>query len=203
MKKTWKFSILLICILGVSWTAKLVAEHSRLGEELVRLHVVAASDSAEDQRVKLQVRDAVMEWIQREMPDISDATEVKAWLGNHLNDIQKVANATLQQENQSVCAAVSLQKEAFPVRDYDTFSLPSGVYDALRITIGQGRGKNWWCVVFPSLCMAATTEDFDDTAAGAGFSDTLSNTLSQKRGYEVRFFFLDWIGKVENFFFGR
>ena len=203
MKKTLKISILLICILGVIWVGKLVAEHSQLGKQLVRLHVVAASDSAEDQRVKLQVRDAIMEWIQQEMPNISNAEQAKSWLKTHLEDIADVANDALQKADQQDFAVVSLKKEAFPTRNYDTFSLPSGVYDALRITIGEGNGKNWWCVVFPSFCTGATTKNFDDTAAGAGFSDTLSDTLTQKKGYEVRFFLLDCIGKLENFFFGR
>jgi len=71
----------------------------------------------------------------------------------------------------------------------------------LRISIGRGEGKNWWCVVFPSLCLPSKGEDFQDTAAGAGFPDSLSGALSKDAGYEVRFFLLDCLGWMQNLFF--
>ena len=89
------------------------------------------------------------------------------------------------------------------MRQYDTFALPSGVYESLRISIGEAQGKNWWCVVFPSLCMPAVGENFSDAAAGAGFDDGLTNTLQQKKGYEIRFFLLDWLGWLENLLFRK
>ena len=116
--------------------------------------------------------------------------------------IEAAANAVLQELGSEDCAVVSFMEEAFPVRDYDTFSLPSGVYNSLRITIGDGNGKNWWCVVFPSLCFQASSTGVEDVAAGAGFSDELSNSVTRQDGYQIRFYFLDMLGKIENFFFG-
>ena len=98
-------------------------------------------------------------------------------------------------------AAVSLCKEAFDTRYYETFTLPAGVYEALRITIGEGNGKNWWCVVFPSLCVPATSSGFEDAAVGAGFSDTLSGAVTGEEDYEVRFYLLDTLGRLENILF--
>ena len=89
----------------------------------------------------------------------------------------------------------TLDKEVFDTRYYDTFTLPAGVYEALRITIGEGEGKNWWCVGFPTLCLPATSEGFEDVAAGAGFPDTLTAALEGERGYRVRFILLDLLGK--------
>ena len=89
--------------------------------------------------------------------------------------------------------AVSLTEEAFPTRDYDTFSLPAGVYKALRVVIGEGEGKNWWCVVFPQLCMG---EGFVETSA---MSDELSQTLTGE--YEIRFWLLEKLGQLKNHFF--
>ena len=89
--------------------------------------------------------------------------------------------------------------EEFATRYYDTFTLPAGIYEALRITIGEGEGQNWWCVVFPTLCVGATVEEFEETAHCAGFSDGLTGALTGEDGYEVRFFFLDALGKLENF----
>jgi stage II sporulation protein R len=96
---------------------------------------------------------------------------------------------------------VEVKKGAFPRRSYDTFSLPAGVYESLRITLGEGEGENWWCVVFPSLCLPAAGRSFGDTAAGAGFPDSLTGALEGRCGYEVRFFVLDCLCYLENLFF--
>ena len=168
---------------------------------MIRLHVVGASDSEADQKVKLKVRDAIVAALQGEIEQISDAEAAKAYLQENLKAIEEIANETLKSAGFSQKATVSLMEEAFPVRHYDTFSLPSGVYQSLRVTIGEGEGKNWWCVVFPSLCLPATGEGFADTAAGAGFSDGLSGALKGEQTYQVRFFLLDLFGKLENFFF--
>ena len=93
---------------------------------------------------------------------------------------------------------VSLTEEAFTTREYDTFSLPAGVYKALRIVIGEGEGKNWWCVVFPRLCVG-TEADFVETASMAGLSDDLTGALEGE--YEIRFWLLDKIGEIKNRFF--
>jgi stage II sporulation protein R len=94
-----------------------------------------------------------------------------------------------------------LCKEAFDKRVYDTFTLPAGIYNALLIVIGDGQGKNWWCVVFPSLCIPAASETFADTAAGAGFPETLNRALTGDNGYELRFAVLDVLGNLENILF--
>ena len=96
-------------------------------------------------------------------------------------------------------AVVTFLKEKFPVREYDSFTLPSGVYESLRITIGDGEGRNWWCVVFPKLCVSAAS--VEDTAAGAGFSEPLTDAITQKQGYRIRFLLLDILGKIENLFY--
>ena len=82
-----------------------------------------------------------------------------------------------------------------------TFSLPAGVYDALKITIGEGKGHNWWCVAFPTLCLPATSEGFQEVSAQAGMNGTLEKALAGEDGYEIRFFLLDQLGKLENHFF--
>ena len=176
------------------------SDRQTLSENLIRLHVVANSDSAADQRLKLKVRDAVVAHLQPVMNDLQSQADAKAYLNAHLAELEQIANQTLSEAGCPDRAAVSLQKEAFPVRHYDTFSLPSGVYQSLRITIGEGEGHNWWCVVFPSLCLPAAGETMEDTAAGAGFSDGLSGALEGEQPYQVRFFLLDLLGKVQNFF---
>ena len=95
---------------------------------------------------------------------------------------------------------VTFCKENFGTRLYDTFRLPAGIYEALRITIGEGEGQNWWCVAFPTLCVPATSEGFEGVAAGAGFPDRLNEALKDQESYSIRFFLLDCMGRVENFF---
>jgi stage II sporulation protein R len=183
------------------YTGALLADKQTLREELIRFHVVAASDSAQDQSIKLQVRDAVVDSLEQALADATDISQARKYILEHLPKIEAAANAVLQELGSEDRALVTFVQEAFPTREYDTFSLPAGIYESLRITIGDGEGKNWWCVVFPSLCMQSTSSDVADVAAGAGFSNGLSGAVSGKETYKIRFYFLDLIGKIENFFF--
>ena len=202
MKKILKRLVFLAVLVSCFYTGALLADKEKLHDELIRLHVVGASDSMEDQTIKLQVRDAIIVSLQQALEDATDIEQAKSYILEHLPQIEAAANAVLQELGSEDIAVVSFMEEAFPVRDYDTFSLPSGVYNSLRITIGDGNGKKWWCVVFPSLCFQASSTGVEDVAAGAGFSDELSNTVTRQDGYQIRFYFLDMLGKIENFFFG-
>ena len=198
MKKLIKRVGICFLLAALVWCGTLIADRQRLNEELIRLHVVANSDSEEDQALKLRVRDAVTESLAQAMADIGDVDQAKAYLQENLPKIQKLANDTLRELGCEDTAVVSLMEEAFDTRYYETFTLPAGVYEALRITIGEGEGQNWWCVVFPTLCLSATSEGFEDTAAGAGFPESLTGALTGEEEYEVRFFLLDVLGKLEN-----
>ena len=202
MKKICKRLLFLVVLVSCFYTGALLADKQTLREELIRLHVVAASDSAEDQAVKLQVRDAVIDSLRQALADAADMAQAKAYIESHLPQIEAAANRVLRELGVEDSATVTFLEEAFPLRQYDTFSLPSGIYESLRITIGDGQGKNWWCVVVPSLCFQSTSADVEDVAAGAGFSDGLSNAVTRQEGYQIRFFFLDLLGKIENYFFG-
>ena len=156
---------------------------------------MANSDSDEDQAVKLRVRDAVVESLREDLARVTDFEQARAYIQENLPKIQRVANECLEALGFEGNAVATLGKEVFDTRYYDTFTLPAGVYEALRITIGEGEGKNWWCVVFPTLCLPATSDGFEDVAAGAGFPDTLTATLEGEQGYQVRFFLLDLLGR--------
>lgn len=185
---------LLVCLV---YTIALVLDRQKLRNELIRLHVVAASDSEEDQAIKLQVRDAVLESLKAGLENATDIEAAKAYIESQLPKLEAVANQVLAAAGCGDVATVSLQVEEFAARVYDTFSLPAGLYDSLRIIIGEGEGRNWWCVTFPTLCLPATTEGFEAVAAGAGFSEELTGSLTGE--YEVRFYLLDLLGQLENF----
>ena len=190
-------------IAGFVWTLMLVKDTHTLRKELIRLHVVGATNEESDQALKLRVRDAVIESLQEEFNHVTDVSKAKEYLQNNLSHIRRVALQALEDAGCADDVSVSLGREAFPMRLYDTFALPSGVYETLRITIGEGKGRNWWCVAFPSLCVGAAVEDFEQTALCAGMSEPLTATLAGEPDYEVRFFILDAIGKLENFVHSR
>ena len=200
MKKIIKWTAALLVFVSFVSVTDLVSDRKELHDSLIRLHVVGATDGEEDQAVKLRVRDAVTAWLQTELDGIHNAAQARDYLRQHLSEIEAVANETLKDAGFLDRASVSFLEEEFPLREYDTFSLPSGIYHSLRIRIGAAEGKNWWCVVFPTLCLGATSAEMKDTAVSSGFDGDLADTLTGESGYELRFFLLDCLGMLENFF---
>ena len=199
MRKSLKRLGICALIAALVWTAGIISNKQNLQNGLIRLHVVAASDSEEDQNLKLLVRDAVISSLRENMNHVKDMETAKAYLRENLPKIEAVANCVLQKAGISDTVTVSLEPEEFETRTYDTFTLPAGVYEALRVTIGAGEGHNWWCVVFPALCVGATVEEFEETAHCAGLSDSLTAAIAGEENYEVRFLILDALGRLENF----
>lgn len=185
----------------IVWGSFLLADREKLNHGLIRFHVVANSDSETDQTIKLTIRDVVLDSIQSDLGKIADIAEAKEYLQQNIPKIQRLVDHTLNELGFQEGASISLCREQFDIRHYDTFSLPAGVYDSLRIVIGDGRGKNWWCVSFPTLCIPATTVGFTDTAVSAGFSEPLVQALTGNEEYEIHFFFLNQLGKLENILF--
>lgn len=183
-----------ICVYG--WG--IATDSQTLRDQLLRLHVVGASDSKEDQDVKLLVRDAVLQSLEEGLEDLKDVDAAMDYVTRMLPKVETAANRCLAAAGFDDTVSVSLTEEAFPTREYDTFSLPAGIYKALRVVIGEGEGQNWWCVVFPQLC-AGTEAEFVETASVAGMSDELTATL--EGDYEIRFWLLEKLGQLKNRFF--
>ena len=200
MKFIWKCVRVCLLIAGLLWIGSLIVDRVILNDEVIRLHVVANSDAQEDQDIKLQVRDAVNDYLGELLVNVTSVEEAKAYIQESLPKIQKVANEVLIRCGVEPDAVVTFCKETFGTRLYDTFRLPAGLYEALRIPIGEGEGQNWWCVAFPTLCVPATSEGFEDVAAGAGFPERLSDALQEQESCSIRFFLLDCMGRLENFF---
>ena len=202
MKKMGKCVFACALLAAFVWCGTVIADRQRLNEELIRLHVVANSDRVEDQELKLLVRDAIITSLRQALADVRDTEQAKEYLQENLPKLQELANKTLDAAGSAQQAVVTLCREGFPTRQYNTFSLPAGIYEALRVTIGDGAGKNWWCVVCPSLCVPQTSQGFSDTAAGAGFPDALSGALTGEEPYQIRFYLLDKLGELEKFLAG-
>lgn len=199
IKRLFFLAILVACV-GIG---ALIADSNRLKSELIRLHVVANSDTQADQAVKLQVRDALLDSLREDLELAVDASQAKAYLEEKLPKLELLANEVLDKAGFSERAHITLGMDAFPLREYDTFSLPSGLYQTLKVVIGEGNGHNWWCVVFPQLCLPATAAEFEETAVEAGLDDPMIQTLRREEPYTVRFYLLDLLGKIENFFYSE
>ena len=202
MRKLLKTAGVALVLILAAYALMLMRDRYALGKNIIRLHVVGETNSVEDQEIKLMVKDAILDQLEQLLAEAKTKEESRLILMNNLDTIQNTAQNALNQSGVFSDVRISLKKEAFPTRVYDTFTLPAGVYDSLRVVIGEGNGKNWWCVVFPSLCIPAVSEDVESVAASSGFSNELSKTITKEEGYQVRFFFLDLMGKVENFFNG-
>lgn len=188
--------LLLFALLAAGTMALLAAlqmEQQALSGKLIRLHVVANSDSELDQSRKLRVRDAVLTVTQ---PLLSEADDPEQALIQALPEIQAAAEACL---NGADSVRVSFGPERFPTRVYDSFSLPAGVYRSLRVTIGSGEGHNWWCVVFPSICFRATADDLEAAAASGGFTEEEVALITESdQNYRLKFKAIELLQELKN-----
>lgn len=168
--KRWEIALLLALAFTLLWGAASVQRQERLAEKVIRLHVIAHSDTRRDQAIKLQIRDKVIDFTNKLLQGIEDRGDAENVLRSALPELENIANAELEKAGCSYRAKALLEKAEFPRKTYGGFALPAGEYLALRLVIGEGKGHNWWCVVYPALCTAACSEK-PQTVAAAGFSD--------------------------------
>ncbi len=128
-----------------------------LAGEVLRFHVIANSDSNEDQELKLQVRDAVLDYFADEMPESGDASQAAAWAREHTDEIEAVGRSVLAEAGSDETVNAAVTTCFFPDRTYGDLTFPAGNYEALRVEIGAARGHNWWCVLYPNLCFLDST----------------------------------------------
>ena len=162
MKKShfryWELALLLALAVTILWGTASLGQQEELGRKVIRLHVIANSDSPEDQALKLRVRDRVLARAQEILEQSADMEQAEQALTAALPELTREARETLAAEGCAQPVQARLEPAEFPTKDYDGFSLPAGKYLALRVIIGQGAGQNWWCVVFPPLCTAAACQ---------------------------------------------
>ncbi len=172
---------------ALTWGAWSLSTQRELADRVVRLHVLANSDSEEDQALKLTVRDRILEVAEPVLEVSADQEEARAALEAALPQLEQTAEETIAAAGYDYAVTASLEETEFPTREYDGFSLPAGEYLALRVVIGAGEGQNWWCVVFPPLC-AAASEDVPAVAVAAGLSeDQVSLITEADQGYVLKF----------------
>ncbi len=145
---------LLICFMNIGYTAnKYTKEQEDLASRLIRFHCIANSDSKEDQDLKLKVRDAVLKSMSGKLENLQNINDTRRVIQENTDYITTIAESVIKEEGKDYSIEVKLEKNVqFPVKEYGNVVLPAGNYEAVRIIIGNGEGKNWWCVMFPPLC---------------------------------------------------
>ena len=136
---------------------KVQETQEHMADEVLRFHVLANSDTKEDQNLKMKVKDQVIGYLEETMgPETESLDETKEFVKAHIPEIEKEAKKIVEQEGYSYPVKVRLEKTDFPEKTYGDVTFPAGTYEALRIEIGNGDGKNWWCVLYPNLCFIDT-----------------------------------------------
>ena len=130
---------------------------SDIAHEIIRFHVIANSDSEKDQELKLKVKDGLVKEMAPYLSNASSITDARDILYTNLNIVEELAQDIINQNGYDYPVKVNLGPKHFPIKVYGDYTFPSGVYEALSISIGQGKGKNWWCVMFPPLCFVDET----------------------------------------------
>ncbi len=166
-----------------------VSASTQVKTDTLRLHIIANSDSDFDQELKLRVRDRVLEYTGGLFAEASGKTEAEALAKYSASDIKAVAEEVIAESGANYSVSVEITNMWFETRSYDGFTLPAGDYDAVRIIIGAGEGHNWWCVMYPPLCLPGAENALQKYGANAKFVEG--------DGFEIRFAFLEWLESLK------
>ena len=182
--KPWELALLLalcITLCAGMWADR---TQSALSDSLIRLHVTADSDSPTDQAEKLQLRDRALALLAPLLRNCKTQQEAMNVISAHLTELKALG------------ADAKLCREYFPTRRYNTFTLPAGEYVSLRLTLGEGAGQNWWCVVFPPLCTEVLEEDGTSDAFLSLDEESADLIAGDGREYDLRFRIVDWWSRL-------
>lgn len=167
-----------------------------LSTKILRLHILANSDTKEDQDLKIKVRDKIIEKSGDFLNCATNKTDAKEIIAKNLENIEKIAQEEIHSRGFNYPVHVELTDMYFPTRHYDDKTLPAGHYDALRILIGNGKGHNWWCVIFPQMCLGSAKSN---TACDSVLTDQENDVINSGEKYEIKFKVVDLFYTVKNF----
>ena len=188
-----------LCTLFMVLSLLPIHGEDELYTNVLRLHVLANSDTEEDQALKLKVRDAVLQASEPILADCHSKEEAMRAVIAHLSILENAAQQAILAQGRNDSVHLELGEEVYPTRSYESFCFPSGSYTSLRIIIGEGEGQNWWCVLFPPMCLSAVTQANDSTQENAYISVGLTGeqyrmiTQTDQSTYTVRFRLLEVI----------
>ncbi len=201
MATTKKLLIFTFVILAVALIVGLLPVHgeSEIYNTVVRLHVLANSDSEVDQELKLKVRDEIIEIVNPAVNDCKTQAEAIERINAIIPEIEEAAEEVVRENGYEYDVTVKLGEEYYPTKTYETCAFPAGEYVSLRVLIGEGEGENWWCCLFPPLCLSSATDDGEsneEAFISVGLTSDqykiITDTKTPK--YRVRFKILEVIG---------
>ena len=173
-------------------------EECEIYDSTVRLHVIANSDSEEDQALKLKVRDAIVE--QMSTYNAKTKEEALDYINNDKENLKKIAEECIKNEGFNNPVSIEIGEESYPTREYEDFTLPAGKYTSLRVIIGEGDGQNWWCVLYPPLCTSYAIELDKDEYIDVGFTKDQYNLITgNNKEYKVKFKLLEMASQAFGF----
>ena len=190
--------IILLFLLGLFSVLPIHGEQE-IYDSVVRLHVLANSDSEQDQALKLLVRDEVLRVTSPLLDGCKSREQAELILGEHSDEIAAAAQAVVKEQGYAYPVSVLLGKEQYPTRNYESCCFPSGTYVSLRVCIGDAEGQNWWCVLFPPLCLSAASADESTSNEDAFISVGLTGeqykviTETDNVKYRIRFKLLETV----------
>lgn len=200
MKKPFQLLPILILtpflLLASARTASQEAMAARIAPDILRFHVLAESNSSKDQSLKLGVRDILLHHIRNHAPQDADKSQLACWIMQHEKSLTQTAENWLSSQGCPSPVTLTLTRDYFPRKTYGNASFPCGTYDAVRVTIGNGKGRNWWCVLYPSLCLteslsAAVPESSRKELAEHMTSDDYESIFNEPPKVTIRFRLLD------------
>ena len=192
------FVTLIVCIIA---TVSFENSCKGIREEILRLHVIANSDEEYDQELKLRVRDAVLNSGKAVFSGSEDIISAQGKIQQETDMILSAAIECIRQSGYDYDVKIELARSYFPTRVYDYITLPAGYYKAVRVIIGEGKGKNWWCIMFPPLCLPAASDNKE--IIKEYLSDDEMKIVTSNPDYEVRFWLVEKYYEVRNRYFGK
>ncbi|MBQ9912893.1 MAG: stage II sporulation protein R [Clostridia bacterium] len=187
--KAIEISALIALIFTVASALSFESSCEGIRKKVLRLHVIAASDSVTDQSIKYAVRDELLRDGESLFRGSETVIQAEEKIGSSLSVLQSSAEATLRRLGCDYPVTVTLGRAYFPTREYESITLPAGYYNAVRVIIGEGKGKNWWCVMFPPLCLPAAVKDNPELSEL--LSEKEEQIVSGGEKYEIRFWFVE------------
>lgn len=187
--RRWEISLLVGLAFALLAGVWLDGQQAALSDKVIRLHVIANSDLSADQALKLKVRDRILEESGGLFTSVSTVQDAGEVINAALPRLAQAGEDVVRAEGYNYPVKVSLEDNVwFPTKRYTDFALPQGSYTALRVVIGEGAGQNWWCVVFPPLCLGSVTETVEEASAqGALSQDDIALITGEDEGYIVKF----------------
>lgn len=196
MSKTIKIfvPIFLSFILIYSYVTPFIKTSESISQEVFRLHILANSDSDEDQSLKLKVRDKILTESESLFIYCKNLNDVINVSKNNIDYFEKLANECIKENGYNYETKVYVDKEYFNTREYEKITLPSGVYNALKIEIGEAKGHNWWCVMFPAICLPAVSDDEINSI----LNEDEIELINSNNKYEIRFKIVEIYEKIKS-----